>query len=124
MAKGIDAKLDKEWSRIVRERAGHCEYCGKTEHLNAHHIFGRRKKSVRFELANGVCLCVGCHKFSTDFSAHETPVLFVNWLRETRGDAFVDELTLMANTPKKWTKAEKEELLDELKRCREDEDTY
>lgn len=115
MSKGIDLKLDKAWSEYVKLRAGNrCEKCKNKNYLNSHHIFGRRNKSVRWEISNGCCLCVGCHKFSSKFSAHETPTLFTDWIKAKRGEEWYDELRIMANTPKKWTKYDKEELLKEL----------
>jgi hypothetical protein len=116
--KGLDVKLDKNWSLIVKQRAGmKCEYCGKTAYLNSHHIFGRRNRSVRWEITNGICLCVGCHKFSSVFSAHETPLLFSRWVTDLRGEEWYDELRVLANTPKKWTNGEKQDLLREFEEC-------
>lgn len=115
MSKGIDLKLDKAWSQIVKGRAGNaCESCGSIKHLNSHHVFGRRNKSVRWEISNGVCLCPACHTFSAVFSAHQTPTAFTVWIIQVRGSEWHDELMVMANTPKKWTKSEKEELLKTL----------
>lgn len=115
MAKGIDLKLDKAWATYVKNRAGNkCEYCGKTKYLNAHHIFGRRNRSVRWEISNSCCLCPACHTFSSVFSAHQTPTEFTRWIIDKRGEEWYDELRIMANTPKKWTKNEKEQKLQEL----------
>lgn len=114
-AKGLDGKLDDAWSKLVKLRAGKkCEYCGKTSPLNSHHIFSRSNKSVRWDIENGVCLCVGHHTFSSTFSAHKTSVEFTYWLEEQKGKEFMQELSLRAHSVKKWTKFEKEELLNEL----------
>jgi hypothetical protein len=48
-------------------------------------------------------------------SAHQTPTLFSEKIIDIRGEDWHWELTRIANTPKKWTKSEKEELLNELK---------
>ena len=90
-----DKKCDILWSQIVRS-VGRCQYCGKTENLHAHHIFGRTNKAVRWDLENGVCLCAGCHKFSRVFSAHETPTEFTIWLYEKKGEQFMDGLRAKA----------------------------
>jgi len=79
-------QLDKLWSEIVKQRAGNvCEYktCSKTAHLNAHHIFGRGNLSVRWDLDNGVCLCVGHHTFGR-WSAHKAPIWFIEWISKYR----------------------------------------
>ena len=47
------AKLDKLWSTRVKERDGKCIYCGKTDYLNAHHIFSRHNLTVRWLMENG-----------------------------------------------------------------------
>ena len=87
--------LDKLWSMIIR-KAGKCLYCGKTENLQAHHIITRSIMSLRWELANGVCLCPGCHTLSSKFSAHKTPIEFIQWFGMERYNA----LKFLNNTKK------------------------
>ena len=125
MAKGIDKQLDMAWRKIVIKRAGNrCEYCGKKEYLNAHHIIGRRNKAVRWEISNGCLLCPACHIFSSLFSAHQTPTLFAGWIINKRGKDWHDELKRKALTPKKWTNSDKHELLNEFKKCLEGATAY
>lgn len=109
----VEKKLDVKWSEKVRS-IGHCEYCGKKENLNAHHIFSRNNKSVRWDLENGICLCAGCHTFSSRFSAHQTPTEFTQWLMKYKGMELLDRLTLKALGTKKWTKEGLLELLENL----------
>lgn len=114
--KGIDGKLDKAWSKLVKLRAGmKCEIptCGKPV-LNSHHIYSRSKKSTRWHPQNGVCLCVGHHTFSSSFSAHKTPLEFIRWLDNYKGKDYMDRLMIRANTISKLHKFEKELLLKEL----------
>ena len=114
--KGIDGKLDDAWSELVKLRAGcQCEYCGKTSPLNSHHIFSRSNRSVRWDVQNGICLCVAHHTFSSSFSAHKTPTEFTIWLIEKKGKTFVDLLRLKANSISKLHKFEKEFLLNDLR---------
>jgi hypothetical protein len=40
---------------------------------------------LRYDLRNGVCLDVGCHRFSPN-SAHENSPWFIDWLKENRPD--------------------------------------
>lgn len=113
--KGIDKRLDDSWSLLVKLRAGmKCEVCGKRTHLNSHHLFSRSKKSTRWYVPNGICLCVGHHVFSSKFSAHKTPTEFTYWLEEYRGKKFMTNLTLRANSISKLHPFEKELLLKEL----------
>lgn len=114
--KGIEGKLDKAWSELVKLRAGmKCEIhgCGKTV-LNSHHIYSRSKKSVRWDVINGICLCVGHHTFSSSFSAHKTPLEFIRWLDEYKGKDYMNRLMLKANSTSKLFKFEKELLLEDL----------
>jgi hypothetical protein len=84
--KGLTKKLDKAWSRHVKIRAGNkCEVCGSSLNLNSHHIVSRTNRRLRWELYNGVCLCVKCHKFG-NYSAHNNPVFFQAWLKQNRSD--------------------------------------
>jgi len=113
--KGVDGKLDIAWSKLVKLRAGNkCEYCGKTSYLNSHHIYSRSKRSVRWDVKNGISLCVGHHTFSSTFSAHKTPLEFIKWLERYKGTDYIDNLTMKANRTLKLHKFEKEELLKHL----------
>ena len=113
--KGLDKRLDDAWSKLVKLKAGNkCEVCHKTRYLNSHHIYSRSKKSTRWHVKNGICLCVGCHTFSSSFSAHKTPIEFIDWLRNKKGEAFIDRLRLRANAISKLHVFEKEILLKEL----------
>lgn len=108
----LKKKLDKAWSIKIRS-SGECIKCLKTEHLNAHHIIGRRNLTVRWDLDNGVCLCAGCHTFSRD-SAHQNPLEFHKFILELRGEDFIDNLRLKARDVKKWSIEELEDMLKEL----------
>ena len=114
--KTIDNKLDKLWSLLVKHRAGfRCEYCGSREKvLNSHHIYSRSNRSTRWDLENGVCLCVGHHTFSTKFSAHKTPTEFTEWLYQVKGESFMSDLRVKAHAIAKLKMFEKEELLEKL----------
>lgn len=75
---------DKKWSKLIRQRDDYtCQYCGKqSQYVNAHHVKGRRIKSLRFCLENGISLCFGCHKTNSKFSAHATPEAFKRWIKK------------------------------------------
>jgi len=109
--KTITNKLDRAWSIRIRDK-GKCEYCGKTESLNAHHIFGRSARSVRWDLDNGVCLCAGCHTFSSKFSAHQTPLLFDEWIINSRGMEWYEKLKEKHQRIVKYTIQDLEEKLE------------
>lgn len=95
------AKLDRLWTELIHtQRKGACEYCGKREGLNAHHIFSRSNRSTRWDDQNAVLLCTLHHVFG-NFSAHKSPVEFVEWLKERRSDAWYKELRRRAVAPAK-----------------------
>lgn len=96
--KSTKKTCDGLWALAVKARAGHkCEFCGRPDTLNSHHVFSRSKSSTRHDVDNGVCLCVAHHTFSSGFSAHKTPVEFIEWLKERRGEAWYLRLRLRAN---------------------------
>lgn len=55
--------LDGKWAHRVKARASwHCEICGDTIGLAAHHIFGKQAfPGWRHVLENGIALCFLCH---------------------------------------------------------------
>lgn len=113
--KGLEGKLDIAWALLVKHRAGfRCEVCKKRNNLNSHHIYSRSKKSTRWHVQNGICLCVGCHVFSSTFSAHKTPLEFTYWLEDYKGKDYIQRLQLRANSISKLGKFEKGILLQEL----------
>ena len=115
--KTLERKLDVAWSEAVKIRASYrCEYCGKKEYLNSHHIFTRSRKATRWELENGCCLCVGCHTFSSKFSAHKTGIQYTHWLEEKKGKKWVETLQRMSNEIYRPTLEEMEETLTYLEK--------
>lgn len=111
----LENDLDEAWRVLVKLKAGgKCEVCGKKENLNAHHIFTRRNKAVRWCLDNGLALCPFHHTLNSKFSAHATPVTFHPWLVKNRGQSFLDLLTFKSNQISKLHIFEKQIILKEL----------
>lgn len=117
MTKKETNKLDKLWSKLVRLKAKNkCEYCYKKERLNSHHIFSRSNRSTRWDVNNGVCLCVGHHTFG-NMSAHKAPLEFAEWLKEKRGEQWYNELRMKVSISMKVDFEKREAyLLKELKK--------
>lgn len=115
MAKGIDKKLDDAWSLAVKIRDEYCcQYCGRKTTLNSHHIFTRSNKSTRWDISNGITLCVYHHTFSSSFSAHKTGIEFTYWLEEKRGKNWLNKLRMLANQTSHYNKSDKELILKGL----------
>jgi hypothetical protein len=91
--------LDKLWREASLLRYGaRCEYCGRTDKLNVHHIFSRAKKSVRWDTDNACILCPLHHCLSSDFSAHLTGMLFYDFIVNLRGQDWYKRLRLRADS--------------------------
>lgn len=117
--KSVTKQLDEIWSEIIKIIGGYkCEYCGKTSYLNSHHIFSRSNYAVRWEPINGSCLCSGHHTLSSTFSAHKTPIEFVEWIKEKRGEDWYEKLRAMARSDGKMFPHEKKELLETLEKLK------
>ena len=99
MKKSEINKLDDIWRDKVKERVNYkCEYgVDCSGRVNAHHIFGRRSFSVRWNLNNGACLCAKHHTFDSKFSAHQTPTIFTDWIKEKRGEDWYNDLVFRHN---------------------------
>tara|TARA_R110000803_G_scaffold39530_2_gene85279 strand:- start:12986 stop:13342 length:357 start_codon:yes stop_codon:yes gene_type:complete len=113
MKKALSKKLDTAWSKKVREY-GMCEVCHKTKPLNAHHFYSRAIRAVRWDIDNGFCLCVGCHVFSSKFSAHKTPAEFVEWAIEKRGIQWYEDLKERKNCLTKYSDFDVDGLLKRI----------
>ena len=110
----LNKKLDELWGEIVRSK-GYCELCGRKPPeviLHAHHIFSRRHFSTRWDIKNGVCLCHGCHIYK----AHKDIQEFADWVQEHLGVEYVDEIRQKAHSTADFTKEEKREIIDKLKK--------
>ena len=64
---------------------------------------------MRWDEKNAYCLCASCHRFW-----HENPTESGDWARKKMGEAAYAELRQKAESVKKWTDKEGEELLETL----------
>jgi hypothetical protein len=100
--KGLDKKALKLWSLQVLDNAKNkCEICGKQESLSAHHYFGRKNKSTRYYVPNGVALCYQ-HHVGGVLSAHESPDWFCRYMKIKRGKKWHADLEKKWNETIKW----------------------
>lgn len=90
--KSLKKACDILWALIIRSsNNGNCEICGKPAQ-NSHHVIGRIIFALRWDLRNGVNLCISCHMFGKD-SAHNNPIFFINWFKSKRPDDYEYLLT-------------------------------
>lgn len=122
MAKTANQKLvkalDELWGLCVRERAGHmCQFihprtgekCGRAGN-QPHHIFRRGKFSTRWDVTNGVCLCLYHHKEV----AHKDYELFRDFVVPFLGEDVFNHLKLVYNAAGK-SDIDKDAKLSELR---------
>jgi len=117
--KKLDKQCEDLWRKIVKDNWDYkCAYCGRqTGKLEAHHIFTRSRDNTRWDIQNGICLCVNHHKFGNDgFSAHSTPDNFKNWLIKLKGENFYQMLRIKSLTRNKLNKSKLNTILFYLKR--------
>jgi hypothetical protein len=78
--------LDILFSKLIRLRATNtCQRCLKYipfERLQAAHCWGRRKKSVRWDINNALALCFYCHKIIDGEDPDAKKELFIKYLGE------------------------------------------
>lgn len=89
-------KLDKLWSKLVRENFEKCVICGKTGKIDAHHYIGRRNRATRWYLPNGIALCPGHHTFGI-WSAHQNPYWFRDQMLDLYGEKWEKEVRQESN---------------------------
>ena len=90
----LTKKADALWSECVKINYNYaCQYCGKKEWLNSHHLFTRSRKATRFDIDNGICLCSYHHTLSHDFSAHQSPLEFYEWIVQIKWKEFIEEMS-------------------------------
>ena len=76
------------FSKAVRLRDGHCLVCGTDQTLECAHIYGRRRKIVRYSMDNAVTLCHHHHRVFT-----ENPLAFAGFLETELGPGHLEILT-------------------------------
>lgn len=111
--------LDRLYPKAVKAiRGNKCEYCGAKEdetQIDVHHIYGRRNYGTRWDTDNGVVLCCLHHEFSTEFSAHQTPLEFASWIQTKRPKELLDVLKQKANKICRVYEIDRELMRDSLK---------
>ena len=96
---------DKYWSFDVKNRDDNkCVICNSDKFLHTHHIIPREVKAFRWDIDNGICICVKHHKYSYEISSHKNSFIFILWLQKNRKEQ-LDRLLLNYNEMIKIKKA-------------------
>ena len=113
--KKIVRELDRLWRLAILVRAFFiCERCGKKKmsgELEAHHIYSRAMKGVRWLIENGSCLCRECHRWVT-----VNPKEAREWYREKKGEEWFEEISKRKREICRRTDEELKELRDDLRK--------
>ena len=59
------AECDTLFSKLIRERDGHCLKCRGSDSLQCAHVISRRYLATRCDRLNAITLCRGCHVYFT-----------------------------------------------------------
>ena len=94
--KKAKAQRTKAWALLsskLRKETPFCQKCGRTEHLQVHHLLPRKLyPQLLLEESLLIVLCPRCHTFCRE-SAHKDGLAFAIWLEK--------------NFPEKWAAAKK-----------------
>lgn len=86
--KNIEKTLDNRWRIKVNDRwNGRCAMCATRHGLECHHIIKRRFKSTRWDVRNGLLLCVEHHGM-----CEQHPQWADQWVVKKFGQHFLDDL--------------------------------
>ncbi len=91
-------KLLIEWANAVKERDMECQICGKKPpyRLNAHHLIPKNFPKYKYDIDNGILLCVHHHGLGK-WSAHKNPIWFSRWLCKNRFQQYREILERLHN---------------------------
>ena len=82
--KQLCKRADDLWSVAVKsDWANRCAVCGSNGKLHPHHIVPRQFESLRYELMNGIALCVQHHIFDGKVAPHQNAAGWLAWLTDT-----------------------------------------
>ena len=110
---------DKAFSDVVRHKST-CDRCGKVGRVECSHVYGRRHRTIRWDLLNAKPLCHGCHRWW-----HENPLEASLWFNEKYGEARRDILLEKKRSRIKVSKLEEKDIAkhyrEELKKMEADD---
>lgn len=100
--RNIETRLDKVWSKVIKQRGKWCERCGASDKpLDAAHIAGRGSRATRWHLGNGLALCRPCHQWF-DIKATEDEKRDLCY-KVYHNESHYDDIKRISNEIKKWT---------------------
>lgn len=84
-----ESYLDALWREAVyKQFGGRCALCGKDD-AQAHHVVGRRRRVLRWDVQNGILLCTGCHE-----CAHKNQPKFYRLTQKAVDYPYLEDMSL------------------------------
>jgi hypothetical protein len=105
-------ELDRLWQRaVVAQAGGRCELCSRESHCG-HHIFTKASSAIlRWDLANGIALCIKCH---CAVHSSKTCTEYLCRIQDEVGMERWNGLRLMHRRPARYRKADLLEIRERL----------
>ena len=107
----LELELDKAWSGYILSRDRYCQICGGHGKLSAHHAFGRRHMATRWDVENGVLLCLPHHLYW----AHRDPSGFTEWFKTHVGLEHYERLAEVHRRIEKHTMEDLQSMLENIR---------
>ncbi|MFB3926790.1 MAG: recombination protein NinG [Syntrophales bacterium] len=101
--------LDRIFSQKVRDRDKACRRCGNTK-TYTHHIFSRKYMGTRWDMENGISLCLRHHRM-----AHGDAQEFLAWVISWMGQRKYDLLQYRALRVTKYSDFDLEQMKQEMR---------
>ena len=103
---------DAAFSDCIRAAHNHtCEKCGKEGRMEASHVYGRRHRTIRWDVLNCNCLCHYCHRMW-----HENPLDSAIWFDGKFGDARREIIREKRDSMVKVSKLEEKDIAKHYKK--------
>ena len=109
----LEKEIENLWKALCLIRDDFkCQYCGSTFDLQVHHIISRVKKSVKYDLENGITLCKRCHtKISVNPNSR---IEFLIWYIKKFGIEKLEDLEKKGREVKQFTMSELENIKNDF----------
>ena len=108
------AKVDKVWSPLIKDKwHNRCAICGSQQHLQSHHIMGKKSRVLRYSIDNGICLCFNHHMGFQGVHSSDASVALatIRLIQEKLGPDRWEQLLALKQDKRKLSLAEALEML-------------
>jgi len=100
--------LVRQYIRLIS--GGYCKRCKKSGYIEVAHMFGRRRKTVRWDLKNVYPLCPECHR-----SVDNDAIMKASFLYDVMTSQEIENLQRIANMTIKDYPIDRDEIRADLR---------